>query len=628
MKTVHKPWGKEIWLELNDRYCYKRIHINAGHRTSLQYHNHKVETNFIISGTAEFWLEDENGVIQKRVMKDGEFITIHPPRKHRVVAITDLILQEASTPEVDDVIRVEDDSHRLSGRIEREHKTPALCIIAAGEGTRLGKIAESTNKGLLPIQNKAVISHIIDKTPADYDVVIALSYKEELVKEYCQVAHPDRKFVFVHVEYAQGPGSGPGKSLSYCKEHLQRPFYLVTADCIIDEKLPPIDDNWLGVFPTGFPEMYSTASVDESNRVVAFKNKSADGFDQAFIGLCAMLDYEVFWEQLEKSLASGTGELVDAFVDVQAYPSLSARSLSWTDVGTIDNYCRARNDFSLHKTGEFIYHVKDRCIKFFADEAMASGRIARACHLERIVPQMVYRGRNFYGYRWEEGKTLYDLDDLEVMKTFLGWAERNLWQRQADDISADCNAFYQGKTLRRMNEFLELRPDISLSIPYVVNGKELRPMQEYLNEFSWSSVNNGEATRQFHGDLQFDNVLYHRGKFTLLDWRHSFGSSVELGDMYYDLAKLYGGVLMSYRCMREDRFTFTENGREVSFGLETTDALSNFRPLLEAWLSRYDFTRIQHILPLIYLSMSPLHPYPMGTLLFFFAQEKFSELYD
>ena len=40
-KTVNKPWGKEIWLELNIHYCYKRIHINAGHRTSFQYHREK-----------------------------------------------------------------------------------------------------------------------------------------------------------------------------------------------------------------------------------------------------------------------------------------------------------------------------------------------------------------------------------------------------------------------------------------------------------------------------------------------------------------------------------------------------------------------------------------------------------
>ena len=120
-KTVDKPWGKEIWLELNDKYCYKRIHINAGTQTSYQYHEHKMETNYIISGRAEVWLENSEGVVEKKEMGPDELFTVIPPMKHRVIALTDLILQEVSTPEVDDVIRIEDDSGRGDGRIDTEH---------------------------------------------------------------------------------------------------------------------------------------------------------------------------------------------------------------------------------------------------------------------------------------------------------------------------------------------------------------------------------------------------------------------------------------------------------------------------------------------------------------------------
>ena len=123
MKVVTKPWGKEVWLELNEVYSYKRIYLNAGERTSLQYHNFKVETNYIISGQAEIWLENEEGVIDKIPMGPDEYYTVRPPKKHRVVAVTDLIIQEVSSPHVDDVIRVEDDTNRADGRIESEHKS-------------------------------------------------------------------------------------------------------------------------------------------------------------------------------------------------------------------------------------------------------------------------------------------------------------------------------------------------------------------------------------------------------------------------------------------------------------------------------------------------------------------------
>ena len=62
-------------LELNDRYCYKRIYINAGTRTSYQYHKQKLETNYIIEGEAEIWLENDLGVVEKTIMKAGDFLT-------------------------------------------------------------------------------------------------------------------------------------------------------------------------------------------------------------------------------------------------------------------------------------------------------------------------------------------------------------------------------------------------------------------------------------------------------------------------------------------------------------------------------------------------------------------------
>ena len=161
MKTVIKPWGKEEWLELNDVYCYKRIYINAGYKTSYQYHVKKRETNYIISGNAEVWLENDDGVVEKKMMSAGDYFNVAPPKKHRVIALTDIILQEVSTPEVDDVIRLEDDANRKDGKIEGEHSSPAVLILAAGLGTRLKHHTKSKNKALVSINNKAIISHII-----------------------------------------------------------------------------------------------------------------------------------------------------------------------------------------------------------------------------------------------------------------------------------------------------------------------------------------------------------------------------------------------------------------------------------------------------------------------------------
>ena len=258
MKTIIKPWGKEEWLELNDKYCYKRIYINAGYKTSYQYHNFKKETNFIISGEAEIWLENDNGVVEKKIMRAGEYFNVTPPKKHRVIALTDIILQEVSTPEVDDVIRIEDDTNRVDGKIEGEHKTPAVLILSAGLGTRLETLTKEVNKALLPINNRAIVSHIIDKFPKEYEFIVATGYKGESLEEYCRLSFPEHKFKFVNIDNVDGDNSGPGYSALKCKEYLQRPFYFTTCDCLIDTKIPHLDGNWLGVYPTSYPEKYST----------------------------------------------------------------------------------------------------------------------------------------------------------------------------------------------------------------------------------------------------------------------------------------------------------------------------------------------------------------------------------
>ena len=96
-------------------------------------------------------------------MNEGEHFTVLPSRKHRVIAITDVILQEVSTPEVDDVIRIQDEFNRENGKIEDEHILPVVCILAAGIGSRLGIFSKNCHKTLLPLKNKAILSHIINK---------------------------------------------------------------------------------------------------------------------------------------------------------------------------------------------------------------------------------------------------------------------------------------------------------------------------------------------------------------------------------------------------------------------------------------------------------------------------------
>ena len=107
MRRVEKPWGWEIvWAE-TDRYVGKVLHIKAGHKLSRQYHERKDETFYVQSGTMDLELGDGNAR-ETVPMKPGDSYHCAPRTIHRMVATTDVDVIEVSTPELDDVVRLED----------------------------------------------------------------------------------------------------------------------------------------------------------------------------------------------------------------------------------------------------------------------------------------------------------------------------------------------------------------------------------------------------------------------------------------------------------------------------------------------------------------------------------------
>ena len=113
MKRVEKPWGFELWWAQTDRYVGKLIHINKGQALSLQYHNRKDETIFVHAGRILFEMQVD-GELTQREMGPGEAVHVTPPTVHRMTALEDADVFEVSTPETDDVVRLEDRYGRSS----------------------------------------------------------------------------------------------------------------------------------------------------------------------------------------------------------------------------------------------------------------------------------------------------------------------------------------------------------------------------------------------------------------------------------------------------------------------------------------------------------------------------------
>jgi mannose-6-phosphate isomerase-like protein (cupin superfamily) len=113
VRKIDKPWGHELVLAHTDRYAGKILHVEPGEALSLQYHEAKDETLYLLNGDCELVVE-EDGLLVSRLLAEGEAYRLPPRTRHRLIAGTrgcDLI--EISTPELDDVVRLEDRYGRI-----------------------------------------------------------------------------------------------------------------------------------------------------------------------------------------------------------------------------------------------------------------------------------------------------------------------------------------------------------------------------------------------------------------------------------------------------------------------------------------------------------------------------------
>lgn len=127
VKRVDKPWGYELhWVPDSVPYMGKMIHVNKGERLSLQLHDVKQESWFLMSGDAAVIWEDSNGELVQTALEPGVGYTTQVGQKHRLVGVTDCDIIEVSTPELGTTWRLEDD-------YARPHETPEQRARERGE---------------------------------------------------------------------------------------------------------------------------------------------------------------------------------------------------------------------------------------------------------------------------------------------------------------------------------------------------------------------------------------------------------------------------------------------------------------------------------------------------------------
>jgi len=498
--------------------------------------------------------------------------------------------------------------------------------MAAGKGTR-NKAIKGIHKALLPVENKAVITHILNKLPKSVEIVIAVGYKSEQIKSYLSITHPDRNITYVDIDNYDGTGSGPGLSLLKCEKHLQSPFIFTSVDTIVEESfgLEDVKCNWVGWSDIKKTESSSYCLIDGETHVIKFYYGYGD---KAFIGMAGVYDYEDFWNGLrEKSLMKNEHQV---FNGLNALNEIELKYFNWYDTGNDKAYNNIRNKFCNEivalKNDEAIFIDNDKVIKYFYDEKIVDQRIERLKYLNGSSPIVKKLNNNMYYYDIIHGNTLSLVHDDAILKNIiLYWYDKlgSVRYEKSESFLINCKKMYKEKTYERCKFFEDKNID---KIEYI-NGVKVNSIKDMLDKVDWNSIYENSIPSKFHGDYQPENIICeHDGNFQLIDWRQSFGDSLEIGDFYYDLGKLYHALLINGKDVNNKLYhaEIKDNKAYVSYHSRSNlmrlyDELKNFCDR-----NNYSWKNIELLGTLQYLGISSLyqnfHDGKYGEFLFLYGK--------
>jgi NDP-sugar pyrophosphorylase family protein len=508
-----------------------------------------------------------------------------------------------------------------------------VVIPTAGTGSRLGNLTKYLNKSLISVNNKPVISHIIEHYPEDTEFVIALGYRGSLVRDFLEIAYPEKTFIFVNIDKFEGEGTGLGYTLLKCKEYLQQPFIFHSCDTMVFEIIPEPNENWMGYSQFKDLEQYRTIKIIGSEVYSIFERgwEFLEG-NKPYIGLSGIYDYKEFWEAMEYNNEEVTSKGEVFGLNILLLKGIRAYEFEWCDTGNQKSLDFTRKIFQdsnspniLEKSDEAIWFVNGKVIKFSDNKLFIKNRVKRACgNIVEYVPNIIDLRSNMYSYEKIEGKILSEVVTIPIFENLLlysktFWKEGVLYRNEYDEFRTRCIKFYKDKTIERVNLFYKtFRIEDKAEI---INDVYIPKVEELLEAIDWNWLAEGLAGR-YHGDFHFENILYSDGSFKFLDWRQDFGGDLELGDIYYDLAKLNHGLIICHELIAKNMFSVRKNKDGADICFLRKQILVECEKYYMQWLSDngYDNKKVRILTALIYLNIAALHHDPYCKLLYYLGK--------
>jgi len=505
-----------------------------------------------------------------------------------------------------------------------------VLILAAGYGRRMGPFSRMVNKALIPYDNKPLISHIMEKFDLDTKFVIACGHMGQQVKDYVSAVHTDKQIVYVDIpDYSEGH-TGPATTIQHCAKHINGSFFWLSCDTLFDfDYRDKLDHNWIGVHPVDSDIAQDYCWVErEGETITIIKNKQPSKLAvDAFIGLMYCVDTAY----LDNLKAVSAREAYEGFNDNLKLQAHTVRG--WKDFGTYDKWVELSSglkEISFPKPNEIFYHDNNKIIKFTVDSTLTDRKANRALLNPVCMPNGIRRSGQFLVYDYVDGDIIYSQLTNELMHKVISWADKDLWKRKwFPNTSNICRDFYYKKTQDRLQQFRVKYSD--WSEPCTVNGDPVESIDTYLSKIDWDWLCNTTEWAFIHGDFQFENVIYNPQAdiFTAIDWRTDFGGD-SYGDLYYDLAKMVGGILLDYQAVKAGKLEYNEHADSATLNYCGIQDAQNYIQTVKDYcnLKELDWNKVELLVAIIYLNMSPLHDAPFDKYLFALAQLHFSRYFN
>jgi len=514
-----------------------------------------------------------------------------------------------------------------------------VLITTSGIGSRLGEITKYTNKCLVRIGTKPAISYIIDNYPTKTKFVITLGYFGNYVKDFLELAYPEKSFEFVNVKKYAGEGSSLLVSLLEAEKNLQIPFIYHVCDNITLDKIPEPEHNWISGYNNRDSSSYASISLS-GKKVIDIHKKGHMNFDLLHTGLIGINDFKRFWEiankiNIEKPTDSTLGDVDVLKQQINIDDFKVVKLKTWFDIGSISGLNLSRKKLSnneyevLDKLAESIFKIDNYIIKFFSDSKLSTNRVDRKFYLKDNIPEIIDSRDNFFKYKYVEGKLFSHYANRKNFIGLIKWSENNLWKPIEDvdynKFKNDCKLFYYDKTTSRINDF-HLKKNIE-DKENIINDEKIPKLKDLLKDVDFDELTQDKPTH-FHGDFILDNIIQiNENEFKLIDWRQDFSGNLEAGDMYYDLAKLSHNLVVNHGIIDKNLFQIEIKKDKIRVNINRIQTLVECEKLYFEYLknNNYNIKKIKLLRAIIWLNMSPLHHHPFDNFLYYFGKY---ELYN